>query len=165
VNIDNRTQLLERPAEPRPASDADLRLRLRVALRRNRLNREIATGCDPTASPERTLRATQLCRPATRKQLARALRSAVAEVDRRRYGISSAVPVSRVAVKEWREGLLGLAEALEFAEPVNPCGVARALELVTDGAGPLYTGANGQSLGERLWWISDGLHAPIGHNV
>ena len=76
--------------------------------------------------------------------------------------ISAAAPVSRAAVAESREGLLGLADALEFAQPVNACGVARAFELVTDGASPLYNTASRYSLGERLWWISDGLHAPIG---
>jgi hypothetical protein len=160
-----RIELLERPLDPIPAEHAGVPLRLRVALRRGRLTREIAMGCDPVASPERKLRSKQLCRPTSRRRAADALRTAVAELDRPRRVISPAVPVSRAAVAECREGLLGLAHALEFAQPVNPCGVARAFELVTDGAGPLYSGASGDSLGRKLWWISDGLHTPMDHDA
>ncbi len=165
MNNDKTIQLLERPTDPDPREHASLGLRLRVAARRRRLNHEIATGCDPAGSPERALRARQLCSPASRTRAARALRGAVNEVDRPHSGISSAIPVHRRAVAEWREGLLGLADALQFTQPVNPCGIARAYELVTDGGGPLYNRASGHSLGEQLWWISDGLHTPAGRDI
>jgi hypothetical protein len=165
VNEEKTTQLLERPAEPTLGDHTGLGLRLRVALRRRRLNHEIATGSDPAMSAERALRARQLCKPVSRRRAARALRSAVADVDRPHYGISAAVPVSRVAVSEWREGLLGVADVLDSADPVDPCGVARAYELVTDGGGPLYSRLSGHSLGERLWWISDGLHGGADHDA
>jgi hypothetical protein len=158
MNEEMTTQLLERPAELVPTEPAGLGLRFRVAIRRGRLNREIATGSDPDGSPERALRARQLCRSGSRTRAARALRGAVGELDRRHSGISAAIPVYRPAVAEWREGLLGLADALEAAEPMNACGVARAYALVTDGSSPLYNWASPDSLGERLWWVSDGLH-------
>jgi hypothetical protein len=159
MNEDMTTKLLERPADLAHTEHASLGLRLCVAIWRSRLNNEIATGCDPAGSPERALRSRQLCTAASRTRAARALRAAVAETERRRGGINVAIPVSRRAVAEWREGLLGLADALEFSQPVNPCGIARAYELVTDGASPLYNRAAAHSLGEWLWWISDGLHA------
>jgi hypothetical protein len=159
MNDDETIQLLEHPTDQVPAEHASLGLRLCVAIWRSRLNNEIATGCNPAGSAERALRARQLCSPASRRRAARALRGAVAEADRRRSGISVAIPVSRRAVAEWREGLLGLADAVEFTQSVNPCGIARAYELVTDGASPLYNRAAAHSLGEWLWWISDGLHA------
>ena len=165
MNNGTRIELLERPLDPIAPEHVGVRLRLRVALRRGRLNREIAMGCDPADSPERKLRAQQLCGPRSRSRAAHALRTAVTELDEPRYRISAAVPVSRAAVAEWREGLLGVAYALEFAQPVNPCGVARAFELVTDGSSPLYNSVTGDSLGERLWWIADGLHTPIGRDA
>jgi hypothetical protein len=56
-----------------------------------------------------------------------------------------------------RESLLGLAERLESPDPVNPCGVARVLVLLTDGTGPLYTPGASDRLREAVWWIADGL--------
>ena len=68
-----------------------------------------------------------------------------------------AVPLCRRAIWPWREGLLGLAERLERPGPINPCGVARVLELLTDGTGPLYNPRAARSMGEAVWRIADGL--------
>ena len=40
---------------------------------------------------------------------------------------------------------------------MNPRGVARALLLLTDGAGPLYSAGAERSLSEAVWWVADGL--------
>ena len=71
--------------------------------------------------------------------------------------LSAALPLSRRAVLSSREGLLGLAERLESPDPVNPCGVARVLMLLTDGTGPLYSPGSAERLREAVWWIADGL--------
>ena len=63
----------------------------------------------------------------------------------------------RDAVLAWREGLLGLAQRLEASAEVNPCGVARAQLVVTDGTGPLYSGLSEMTVGDAVWWIADGL--------
>jgi hypothetical protein len=91
-----------------------------------------------------------------RRRIARALRALVKRVDRPQL-LSSAVPVSRRAVLPLREGLLGLADRLERPDPVNPCGVARALVLLTDGGGPLYDRGPAGSVRDAVWWIADGL--------
>jgi hypothetical protein len=67
------------------------------------------------------------------------------------------VPLSCRAVLSSREGLLGLAERLDSPDPVNPCGVARALVLLTDGAGPLYSPGAADRLRDAVWWVADGL--------
>jgi hypothetical protein len=135
-----------------------LRLRVRVSLYRRRLDRQIAEGRDPAASPDRALRARQLTNTAARRRLARSLRRVVADADPSRgLPLGSALPVCRAAIFGRGEGLLGLAEALERSGPVNPCGVARTLALITDGAGPLYNPAAQRSLGELVWWVADGL--------
>jgi len=74
------------------------------------------------------------------------------------------VPLSRRAVLSAREGLLGLAERLESPDPVNPCGVARVLVLLTDGTGPLYTQGTADRLREAVWWIADGLALDAGED-
>lgn len=71
--------------------------------------------------------------------------------------MSAAVPLSRRTVMRWRESLLGLAERLERPDPVNPCGVARVLVLLTDGTGPLYNPAAADRMSDAVWWIADGL--------
>ncbi len=94
----------------------------------------------------------------TRRRLARSLRERVKDAERPNVPrLSAAVPVSRRAVLSSRESLLGLAERLESPDPVNPCGVARVLVLLTDGTGPLYAPGAVDRLREAVWWIADGL--------
>lgn len=127
-----------------------VRLRLRVSLRRGTLDRELADGRDPHVSAELGLRAMQLTNDAIRRRLACALRGIVAEAERGPR-FSAAVPVCRPNVAPWAEGLLGLADVLQRPGAVNPCGVARALAMITDGAGPLYNPGAAQSVGDVVW--------------
>jgi hypothetical protein len=136
---------------------ASLSLRLRVRLHRGRLDRELADGLHPDAAPDRALRAAQLSEPATRWAMARSLRDAVAAPSR---GVlippAPAAPISP-AVADYREALLGVADRLQQPGPVNPCGVARTLVLITDGGGPLYDPRGARELGDAVWSIADGL--------
>jgi hypothetical protein len=132
--------------------------RLRVKLHQRRLDHELAHGLDPCELGERALRAGQLAAMPARRRTARSLRGVVAAAGRPNgLLLDPGIPVSRRAVLTWRQGLLGLADRLERPEPVNPCGVARALVLLTDGVGPLYDVSAGRSLGDAVWWIADGL--------
>jgi hypothetical protein len=136
--------------------ESTLARRLRVHLHRGRLDHQIAEGFDPAAFEDRALRAVQLAGLPARRRVARSLRGVVRAADQP-APLSSAVPVWRPTVLPWRQALLGLAERLERPEPVNPCGVARALIVLTDGAGPLYVREAARSVGEAVWWIADGL--------
>src|SRR5262249_20700789 len=71
--------------------------------------------------------------------------------------LSAAVPVRRPSVLAWREALLGLAERLEAPVPLDPCGVARALVLLTDEDGPFYDAGADRSMGDAVWWTAGGL--------
>jgi hypothetical protein len=143
-----------------PSPTASVRLRLSVRFRHRGLDSQIAGGVDPSSSAELTLRAWQLVQPASRRRLARALRRTVIQAHERRVnGFSSIVPISRQAVTQCSQGLLGVADAIEQFDHVNACGMARALELITDGTGPLYNPATEYLLGTAVWSISDGLHA------
>jgi hypothetical protein len=137
----------------------------RVRLQRPRLDREFADGCSPERSPLHARRARQLTDPRLRSDVAGSLRHIVqdaAEPDavlapvRLRRSIVL-VSLRQEEVRTWREGLLGLAHRLDGPAAVSPCGVARAMSLLADGAGPLYNPDPRRSLGETIWWIADGL--------
>jgi hypothetical protein len=130
-----------------------IRLQLSVLLSRRRLDRELAAGRPAAADAERALRAAQLTGPTMRRQLARSLRRAVDP----RPGLSAAVPAHPGVAADWREPLLGLADRLEAPSPVNPCGVARIHELLTDGGGPLYIQRADLPIEDAVWWIADGF--------
>jgi len=131
---------------------------LRVRWHRRRLDRELAAGCECEASQDRAVRAGQLADPVTRRQLARSLRRAVASAERPAEAfVTAAVPVRRPTIVPSCQGLLGLAERLEQDVPLNPRGVARALVLLTDAAGPLYSAGSERSMSEAVWWVADGL--------
>lgn len=117
----------------------------------------LADGAEPGISEESAVRATQLIAIVTRRRIASSLRRLVAEAIRPHGALCSAVPLCRPAVASSREGLLGLAEVLEREQPVNPCGVARTLLMLRDGAGPLYDPGSPRSIRDMIWWIADGL--------
>ena len=62
---------------------------------------------------------------------------------------SSSAPAER-AVREHRESVRTLARTLEDGEPVTPAGMLRVVELVTDGASPLWATTAGAPLGEAI---------------
>jgi hypothetical protein len=69
----------------------------------------------------------------------------------------STVPVLTEAVAPWREALLGLADHLDEPGQISACGLARALCLLTDGGGALYSPRPERSLAETIWWVADGM--------
>ena len=140
-----------------------LRCRLRVQWHKGRLDRQLADGFGSDPIEDLALRARQLTRVRARRQLARSLRARVNDAERPAAPrLSAAVPLSRRAVRAWRESLLGIAERLERPDPVNPCGVARVLMLLTDGTGPLYNPAAAERMSDAVWWIADGLALEAG---
>lgn len=149
------------PSEWQPGGkfpSPSLRCRLRVGLHRVRLDQQLADGFGSEPVEDRGLRGRQLAGRRTRRRLARSLRARVKDAERSAAPrLSAAVPLSRIAVLSARDGLLGLAERLESPYPVNPCGVARVLVLLTDGSGPLYSPGAADRLSEAVWWIADGL--------
>jgi hypothetical protein len=129
-----------------------------VQLHKARLDQQLAErfGSDPIE--DRALRARQLTGMRARRRLASSLRDRVKDAERPPGPrVSAAVPVARRAVLSWKESLLGLAERLERPDPVNPCGVARVLLLLTDAAGPLYNPGASERMSSAVWWIADGL--------
>ena len=116
--------------------------RLRLTLGQVQLDDELAAGVDPVATRVLALRAGQLTDPRRRARFARSLRRAIAAAElpahRRLPGRGAAVPVNRAAVLEARPELEALADDLVEISHPNPRGVALAVKLLRDGAGPLY---------------------------
>jgi hypothetical protein len=141
--------------------DAALGLRLSVYLTRAKLDREIARGRSPEATPGHRLRARQLTEPGTRRRAAGSLRGIVEYADRcPQARMFSAVVVECAAVRSGREAILGLAERLEGPAPVSARGLARIHTLLTDGLGsPLFNPNCGRTVAEAVWEVADLLTA------
>jgi hypothetical protein len=140
---------------------ARLGLRLRVGLHRASLDRQLSDGLAADSAEDRALRARQLEARKTRRRLASALRGVIADSELPAVSrLCCAVPVSRRAILPWRQALLGVAERLESSDPVDPCGVARVMVLITDGCSPIYNPYAEGSMSDAIWWIADGLRVP-----
>jgi hypothetical protein len=147
------------------APPSGIGLRLRVRLHGWRLDHELADGCVSGNSQQRDLRARQLADGAARRRVARSLRRVVVDAESPRVVLGgSTVPLLRHVIVPLREALLGLADRLEQPGPVNPCGVARALVVLTDGTGPLYHRTPQRSLADAIWWIAEGLQLCAPHD-
>jgi hypothetical protein len=126
---------------------------------RNRLDRQIAAGRSSRSAAERELRVRQLSSPRAQRRAAQNLHRAVEYVDR--VGSRpdfSAVVTNRGAVRAGRESILGLAERLQRAAPVDARGMVLAGRLLTDGAtSPLFYEAPERTVAQAIWEISDAL--------
>jgi hypothetical protein len=111
-----------------------------------RLDRALADGAPPEASPALALRARRLPELARRRSLAASLRRIVREPpDGSRPSLGRIRP-DRNGVEAARDELTALADGLTDPRPVAAHGVAQAWLLVTDGTGPLYNPCSRASL-------------------
>jgi hypothetical protein len=114
-------------------------VRMRVATRRDRLNRELAENADPGSSPELALRASQLTSDRRRKQLVRSLRRVVSEAHSPRLTRPPVVMINRAAVRDSEDAIEAMVTRLNSIEPVRAQGMAIAERMLTNGGGsPLY---------------------------
>jgi hypothetical protein len=139
--------------------------RLKVRLRRARLDHDLADGCAPDTSALHVARAGQLMGPTVRAKVSASLRRIVDDADQP-YGVLIPVALHRSPVlvslrqdevRASREGLLRIARQLEGRAAVSPCGVARAVVLLSDGAGPLYHDAPRRRLPDAISQINHRL--------
>ena len=140
------------------SAGASFALRLKVYLRRGRLDRQLVAGHPHDAAAELTLRARHLTNPRTQRDIARNLRGIVRYVDRQqsRKGISCVV-ISPRAVRAGRTAICELAEQLERGAPVNPRGIVLAQTLLTDGVSPLFNPYCHQTVGEATREVQEAL--------
>lgn len=111
---------------------------VRVWLRRGSLDRSLAAGADPAASPALARRARQLTSRRTRAGLAASIRNLLDAAEERPRGFTSAVPIQRGRILGERQLLLQLAADLESEDELRPRGIALVERLLIDGASPVY---------------------------
>lgn len=129
--------------------------RLLARSRRAALDRAIAHGADPTCSALLAVRAAQLTRACTRREVAAGLErvAALAEGDHPRFRV---VP-RRTVARQNRETLIELADMLRGGAPAYARGIALLELVVSDGAGPAYADRDGTILARRLRWARECL--------
>jgi hypothetical protein len=116
--------------------------RLRVAVGRRALTRELSEGADPASSPECSVRAAQLTSSRNRRQLARTLRRTIGEAHRLPMTRSRVVIIRRAAVLDAEDALKVMIDRLGSSELVLAGGMAIAERILTDADwGPLYNPA------------------------
>ncbi len=111
---------------------------VRVWLRRGSLDRSLAAGADPSASPALARRARQLTSRRRRAGLAASIRNLLDAAEKGRRGFTSAVPIQRHDILRERQLLLQLAADLESEDELQPRGIALVERLLIDGASPVY---------------------------
>lgn len=111
--------------------------RLLAAVAAARLDRQLANGAAPDATPALARRARRLTAPATREQYGRQLRRIVREAHERAFP-GPRVPLYRVQVLAAENDLRLLASRLQSPSPLSVQGVAKVRLLLTDGCGPLF---------------------------
>lgn len=127
-----------------------LRQRLAVRFHAARLDRDIAAGASPDATPELALRAQALVRTSVRHDLANSVQRIVDSSTRPTAFPRPRVPLCGDRVADARQELQHLIEQLRTPGPVTAQGVARARVLLSDGSGPLYHRGSPDDLRARV---------------
>lgn len=144
-----RSERIAEPFQPR------LGVRLRARARRLRLDRALAAGADPSASPLLAARAAQLVDPRTRQRIAAGLEQLAFTADRAHSRVQT-LPL-RGAVRPNREMLLELTRTLRDRQLHYARGIAMLELLLSDGTGPAYTDPSGAGLARQLALAAQGL--------
>ena len=114
-------------------------VRLRAALRRERLDASLAAGADPWSAADLMLRASRLSSLRGRQEIAAALEELVTFAEQNR-AVSPYVRIRSAVVLEQRETLLELAAQLREPAPVSVAVVATLAWLALDDSSPAYVG-------------------------
>jgi hypothetical protein len=112
----------------------------RVWLQRGALDRRLAHGADPNATPALSRRARQLTSRRCRAGLAEGLRNVVDAAEEPPRGYSAAVPVRRREILAEREFMIAIVEDLLSDDELSPRGIALVEQMLTDGRSPLFVG-------------------------
>ena len=127
-------------------------------LRAARIDQQLAAGTESWHTPVHAARARQLTSERTRRSLARSLERLVEQAEEPpRLARAAIVFPNRARVREARPLMLTLAARLRDRAPVTPYAMAALRDLLTDGAGPVYTRGDPDALRRRLHAIETWL--------
>lgn len=147
------------PAQTAKEADMDPRERLGLRLKARSLDRALAAGASPDASEELALRARALVRADARNEIAASLCRLAQDDGRSPLGARVAAVPARA--DEVGRQLELVAMRLLDPGPVAPRGVALALDLLSDGAGPLFWAESDEDVRARIDQVLDALEPGI----
>ncbi len=113
-------------------------LRLRVHLRRRRLDRELAAGIDPADRPDLRERAAELVGARARRSLATVLDRTRREAEGPARPFESAAPLARAAIKANSAQIRTIVRRLEDGQAIASTSMARVAVLVHERDSPLF---------------------------
>jgi hypothetical protein len=113
-------------------------MRLRIRLKRRRLDRELLAGLGPTQDPLILWRARQLTDRSARADLAGLLERVLKISREPQSRLRGAVSIQRGSVRAAAPDIRHLIDLLRGPQRISPQGVVMAYRLLTDGTGPLY---------------------------
>jgi hypothetical protein len=142
-----------------------LTLRLRVLVRRERLDRQLAERPDPQMSPELGLRAAQLSKTRTRRVIARRLRPKLRTAGQGTSSVPPGRPLARDQILAESDALMDLIRRLEAPGRTEPMGVALARLLLTDPVSPIYEQAEPATLYMAVRLATAAMGAPVQRSV
>jgi hypothetical protein len=123
--------------------------RLLAAMAGAKLDRQLANGVSPDASPALARRSRRLLAPTTREQLGRRLRQIAADAHQRALP-GPRVPLYRIQVLQAEDELRLLASRLQSPNELSVRGIAMVRLLLTDGCGPLFGSPDTTGLRDAL---------------
>jgi hypothetical protein len=134
---------------------------LQAILQAPALDRELAAGIRPSASPAHQLRADHLMRRRVRRRIANALNRAVADAPQPERHVTSQAPICREAVRRCSEQIRDLANQVATMQNPPIRGLAIAFQLAFDGRGALFFQPDMRDRPERLANTLDAAHRAL----
>jgi hypothetical protein len=134
----------------RPGRHWPLRVRILARLQAPWLDLALASGVDPSRSPQLERRAAHLLSHLNRVRVVGALRQGRRSAGTRIDAGDLRVPVNVDEVRIAEPGLVELEDLLISSSPVYCRGVAMASQIVSEGAGPLYAPRRRGELRDRV---------------
>jgi hypothetical protein len=125
-------------ADTKPQRPPSRIVRLRMRVRRRRLDRELLAGSEPDRDPLILGRARQLTDRPARAKLARLLERVLDVAREPEWNPYAVVSIQRSSVRLAAPDLRRLIDLLRSPERISPQGVLMAYRLLTDAGGPLY---------------------------
>jgi len=130
----------------------------RVWFRKGALDRKLAHGADPSATPELTRRARQLTSRRRRSGLAEGIHNVIDAAEEPQHGNSAVAPLQRPQILRGRDLMELLAADLTGDDELTPRGIVLVEALLTDGASPLYAPGSDRELHHALVHARAALH-------
>jgi hypothetical protein len=151
------TALLHRPAVSPAAGRPGLGQRLRVRLHSAELTRRLASGADPSSTPELALLARRLTSAREVRECVAGLERVMREAVAPSRTFTAVAPVNRAAIRAARPFLDHLLACLREADAPRAAGMARVELLLSDGCGPLYAPAPPGELAATAFRAAEGI--------